>query len=202
VPTPLRPVFLCFIGLLVLAVAGVPSLVAQAPPEVHRAVDDAGITITCEVFCSQTKLRTANARIRWYPTKAGPEAASLAAAQHILQTTVFPDGFEKNLYVTVTTGPDAAERAPVAAAEAAKRPLRAFQFRVLQVERDRTSEANTPESGIVVEDLEPGMNYAWRVVAGAGAAEAMRSAVVMCQAPVCPADIVREPRPLQQGGRR
>jgi hypothetical protein len=199
VPTPLRPVILCFIGLL--AIAGGPSLVAQAPPEVHRAVDDSGITITCEVFCSQTKLRTANARIRWYPTKAGPEAASLAAAQPTLQTTIFPDGFEKNLYVTVATGPDAAERAPVAAAEAAKRQLRAFQFRVIQVERARTSEANTPESGVVVEGIEPGMNYAWRVVAEAGAA-AMRSPVVMCQAPVCPADIVREPRQPQQGARR
>jgi hypothetical protein len=201
VPTPLRPIILCSIGLLVLAVAGVPSLVAQAPPEVHRAVDDAGITITCEVFCSQTKLRTANARIRWYPSKAGPEAARLAAVQPTLQTTIFPDGFEKNLYVTVTTGPDAVQRAPVAAAEAAKRQLRAFQFRVLQVERDRTSESGTPESGVVIEDLEPGMNYSWRVVAESGAA-AVRSAVVMCQAPVCPADIVREPRPLQQGARR
>jgi hypothetical protein len=181
--------------------AGVPSLVAQAPPEVHRAVDEAGITITCEVFCSQTKLRTANARIRWYPSKAGPQAASLAAGPSTLQTTIFPDGFEKNLYVTVTTGPGAAERAPVAAPEAAKRPLRAFQFRVLQVESARTSEANTPESGVVIEDLEPGMNYMWRVVTEAGAA-GVRSPVVMCQAPVCPADIVREPRPLQQGGRR
>lgn len=193
--TPFRLAVLT-VGLLVLAPSGEPRLSAQAPPYTERAVDEAGLTITCEVFCSDTKLRTANARIRWHATKKGPETASLSTAKHSLQTTVFPEGFEKDLYVTVPVGRDAPGQKPVAAAALAqyKRTLRAYQFQVIEVERPRTTEVGTTEVGVVVEDLEPGMNYSWRVLVEAGTLR-MTSPVVMCQAPVCPADMVEPPRP-------
>lgn len=171
----------------------------QAAVQVERATAESGLTITCEVFCSDTKLRTSNARIRWYDTKTDAQA-SRAAAPRTLQTTVFAQGFEKNLYVNVPLGADATPQTPAAAAAAQRqRPLRAFQFRVLQLEGPRASAADTPESGIVVEDLEPGMTYRWRLAADA--AGAGRSPVVVCKALVCPADMVREPGQPAPGNR-
>ena len=157
-----------------------------------------GLTITCEVFCSETKLRTSNARIRWHATKPGPEAARLLAGTPTLQATVFAQGFEKNLYVTVPSGPGAPRQAAAVPRQAERQqPLRAFQFRVLQVEQARTSAAGTPESGVVIEDLEPGMLYRWRLVIEAGGASII-SPVVVCKASVCPADIIRQPLQPQE----
>ena len=191
------------LGFFLLSYAKTPHVGAQAAPQIERAADESGLTITCEVFCSDTKLRTSNARIRWYSTKPGPQATSLASAKPTLQTTVYAQGFEKNLYVNVPVGPDAPQRAPVAAAPTGagrQRPLRAFQFVVLRLEPPRSSAADTPESGIVVEDLEPGMSYRWRIVAE-GAGTAITSPVVMCKALVCPADMVREPGLPREGKR-
>jgi len=190
------------LGFLVLICFEPPRLGAQAAPQIERAVDESGFTITCEVFCSETKLRTSNARIRWYSTKPGAQATSLASAKQTLQATVYAQGFEKNLYVNVPIGPGAPQQAPVAAAPDVtqrQRPLRAFQFRVLQLEQPRTSAMDTPESGIVVEDIEPGMSYRWRIVAEGAAAST--SPVVVCKAVVCPADMVRERGQPREGKR-
>jgi hypothetical protein len=182
--------------------SGEPPLRAgQAAVQVERASAESGSTITCEVFCSDTKLRTSNARIRWYDTKADAQASSAASARPTLQATVFAQGFEKNLYVTVPVGADASPQAPgeAAAVTQRQRPLRAFQFRVLQLEQARASALGTPESGIVVEDLEPGMTYRWRLATSG--AVAGQSPVVACKALVCPADMVREPGQPPAGNR-
>jgi hypothetical protein len=174
----------------------------QAAVQVERASSESGLTIACEVFCSETRLRTSNARIRWYASKTDAPA-SAAAAPTMLQTTVFAQGFEKNLYVNVPLGADATPQPPPAAAAAAtqrQRPLRAFQFKVLQLEGPRASAVDTPESGIVVEDLEPGTTYRWRLATADGAATG-RSPVVVCKALVCPADLVREPGQPPGGNR-
>lgn len=190
------------LGLLALASPGEPRLGTQAPPRTERAVDDAGLTITCETFCSDTKLRTANARVRWHASKEGPDAARLVAGRPSLQATVFAEGFEKNLYVTVPLGADAPDRRAVAAPALAQQPrdLRAYQFQVIEVEAPRRSAVGTDELGVVLEDLEPGVNYSWRVAIETTAGPRM-SPVVMCEVPVCPADMVEPPRP-RPGGQR
>ena len=188
------------VPLLVLAPASQPPLDAQAPPHIERAVSDSGLTITCEVYCSDTKLRTANARIRWHASKDAPEAARLATAPHRLQVTVFYQGFEKNQYVTVPIGEPGTPAPRAAGAAPDRRPLRAYQFQVIETERPRTTDVAAIEQGVVLEGLEPGINYSWRVVAETAAGN-VTSAVVMCQAPVCPADMVDEPRPRPVGAR-
>jgi hypothetical protein len=178
-------------GLLGLGLWAEPPLNAQVTPHVERAVDESGPAISCEVFCSETKLRTANARIRWSLSRSGgPEAESLASARHSLQTTVFHQGFEKRLYVTLPVGGTTPGR-PVAATPQAEasRPLRAYEIVVVENEKARATEAGAPELGVVVENLEPGVNYCWRVVAEAGATQVV-TPTVYCQAPVCPADMV------------
>jgi len=44
----------------------------------------------------------------------------------------------------------------------------------------------------VIENLEPGVNYTWRVAIETAAGRIV-SAPITCEAPVCPADIVRGP---------
>lgn len=181
---------------VVFALAGAPGLSAQSPAAAERAVDEAGLTIVCETYCSETRLRTANARIHWYASQPKTEAASVdLGGQATLQTTVFDEGFEKGLFVTVSAGRESSDRrvVPAEAQARATRPLRAYQFRVLGVEIQRRSAVDTAESGILVEDLEPGVNYQWRVVVGAAGAASI-SPVVTCMAPICPADLV-EPQP-------
>jgi hypothetical protein len=179
------------LGWLVLATGGGPDLTAQAPPKIETASDEAGLTISCEVFCSDTRIRTGSARIRWRLTKGGPEAARLASATPSLQATVFYQGFEKDLYVTL---PAAGGRATPAAAQARQaRPLRAFEIQIAATERPR-SEAGTPEAGVVVENLEPGANYSWRVAVDTAGGRLV-SPVVTCEAPVCPFDEAAEPPP-------
>jgi hypothetical protein len=187
----------CLLGSLGVVWIEPPRHGEQAAVQVERATAESGLTITCEVFCSETRLRTSNARIRWYDAKTDAQA-SRAAAPRTLQTTVFAQGFEKNLYVNVPLGADATPQAPAQAAAAQRqRPLRAFQFRVLQLEGPRASAVDTPES---VEDLEPGTTYRWRL-AGADDAGTGRSPVVVCKALVCPADLVREPGQPPGGNR-
>ncbi|MCL4814322.1 MAG: hypothetical protein KJ061_17685 [Vicinamibacteraceae bacterium] len=191
-------------GLLACAPGGESRLTAQVTPHVERAVDESGLTITCEVFCSETKLRTANARIRWHVTRpGGPEAATLATAKQSLQTTVFHQGFEKNLYVTLPVGGATPGRPVEAAGQAqAQRPLRAFQIALIETEKPRPTEAGTTEMGVVVENLEPGMMYTWRVVAEAAGGR-LTTPTVTCEAPVCPADMADQaPPPKPQPRRR
>ena len=197
----------CVAGACALAQMAELQLGAQAAPQVQRAADDAGFTITCEVFCSATKLRTGSARIRWHASRGGPVAQALGGtARQAVETTVFYQGFEKNLYATLPIGPVGARAVPAAAAAAQGRqgqPLRAFNLQIVAAEPRAAGappSGEPAETGIVIEGLEPGASYTWRVVIDA--AGRMVSPTVTCEAPVCPADMVDEapapPRPPQR----
>lgn len=157
----------------------------------------------CEVYCSETKLRTANARIRWKlvpgPALDAARGQNLSAAEQRLETTVFKDGFAKDLYVGLPVSQSGDERAMPSAALArqGKSTLRAYQIRIVDFERPKSAElfaAGTEETVAVIENLEPGMNYTWRLVIETGATDLV-SPVVRCRAPICPADMVREENP-------
>jgi hypothetical protein len=195
----------CIAGAGALAQVAPLPLTAQAPPQLQRAVDDAGLTITCEVFCSATKLRTGSVRIRWRASQSGPAVRALASARQAVETTVFYQGFEKNLYVSLPLG--AVPARPVAPAGAALArqgpPLRAFDIQIVAAEPRAAAAApvdELAETGVVIEGLEPGASYTWRVVAEAGGR--LVSPTVTCEAPVCPADMADEaptpPRPPQR----
>jgi hypothetical protein len=188
--------------LAVLAAAGLTAFGApvvgdtQLPAENSRARSASGVTLTCEVFCSQTKLRTANARLRWSVDRAALGARGLAnldSAKQMLEVTVFDQGFEKGLSITLPITAATPER-PVAALAQGRQPgLRAYQIQIIEVERPAAREAapDAPtEMGVVIENLEPGMNYTWRLAIESPKGRLLSEAVT-CQAPTCPADIIR-----------
>jgi hypothetical protein len=194
---------------LLLAIGSSPlprAEAAQAAAQPAARVEP-GLTLDVEGFCSETRLRTSNARITW---RAGSAAiagmANLAAAPQRLETTVFKGGFEKGLYVALPIGDAAADR-PIAAiapavpgvAGAAQQTLtrRAYQIRLIAVTAPRAAAAaaDASEMDAVVENLEPGVNYTWRLAVDAPAGR-MVSPTVSLRALVCPADLV-EPLPPQ-----
>src|SRR5436190_7578012 len=108
---------------------------------------------------------------------------SLAAVKQTVDTTVYASGFEKGLYVSLPV-PAGPVRTPVAAAAAPnaparQTPVRAFEIRLVEagplpaataaaaVPRE-TADAN--DFFAVIEDLEAGVNYTWRITVDAGAA--------------------------------
>jgi hypothetical protein len=160
------------------------------------------VVVNVEDFCSPTKLRTSNARIRW--TTSGNTAASakvnLAAAKQSLEATVYHDGFEKGLLVSVPVTPATPDR-PVAARTSAKAPkLRAYQFSLIQLEQPKAADEIGIEMAAVVEGLEPGVDYTWRIVVETDSGRLV-SAPTTSEAVVCPADMA-SPSPVNKRKKR
>lgn len=194
--TPLR------LGILTTALLGLAQPVqtasAQSTSDQARSQNEAGLTLSAEVFCSETKLRTGNVRVQWSLSAGARSKAgltSLATAKQTLETTVFADGFEKGLYVTVPV-PAATPATPVPpvappTAQARTTPLRAYEIQLIEVAQPRAA-ATADESGeasAVIENLEPGVNYRWRLTIEAASGRIV-SAQIVVQAPTCPADMV------------
>jgi hypothetical protein len=165
----------------------------QLPAENARAESPSGLTLTCEVFCSQTKMRTGTARLRWRiqpATRTGIGLATLADAKQTLELSVFDQGFEKGLFVTLPIsqpGPGS----PIAALAQGKPPtLRAYQVQLVAVERTAVAADAANEMSVLVENLEAGMNYSWRLAISSPKG-GIESAIATCKAPICPADIDR-----------
>lgn len=200
------------IAVLLLMSSGTPmprAEAAQAAVQPPTTRVEPGLTLDIEGFCSETRLRTSNVRITWRARTAALGVASLDTATQRLETTVFRGGFEKGLYVALPIGDAAADR-PIAAispgvpgaagvAGAAQQTLtrRAFQIRLIQVNASRVSAAaaDSAEREAVVENLEPGVNYTWRIAVDAAAGRVVSPSISL-RALVCPADLV-EPPPTQ-----
>ena len=121
----------------------------------------------------------------------------LVTAPKSLEFTVYKNGFEKGLMVSLPIRQASVNSPvlPLAQPQARQTQLRAFQIRLIELEPARTAvgaEAAT-EAGVVVENLEPGMNYTVRLALDTPGGRIV-SAPITIQATVCPADMV-EPRP-------
>jgi hypothetical protein len=163
--------------------------------------------LTCETYCSRTKLRTVNAQIRWIDPNVtlGEKAdATGGPIEQELQTTVFKDGFTDGRFATFPSIEPSGVSPQVAPAREGQQPptqLRAFDLRIVGVVRPRAmGEAGrdllklSPEqraSSVVVEGLEPGLTYRWRIRYRSNA-DWQTSAPVICRAPICPADMREE----------
>jgi hypothetical protein len=168
----------------------------------RTATGDGGVAVTIETYCSDTKLRTPNARISWStPTAvmAARSSAAAAIAAESIETTVFKNGFEKGLWVSLPLSPRASAARPIVpqAQPQLRRPtLRAFQIRVVGVEetaRESAAAAGAAEdTSAVVENLEPGVDYSWRIAFDTPQGKIV-SPVVRTRAPICPADFVASP---------
>lgn len=172
---------------------------AAPPPQPSVPVEQA-LVLDVEGFCSETRLRTSNARITW---RAGASALGpgglpgLAAATQRLETTVFKNGFAQGLFVALPIGTAAVDRpiAAIAQAPATQQPpRRAYQIRLITVNAARASAASdgASEMDAVVENLEPGVNYTWRIAID-GPTGRVVSPSISQKAPVCPADMADTP---------
>jgi hypothetical protein len=166
---------------------------------------EAKLSVEVEPYCSETKLRTSNARIRWSVPKEALEAyklTALAGAKQSLEATVYRDGFEKGLLVSVPLAQASPER-PLAALVQEKKPkVRAFQFSVIgyaQPKESRAVEGGEAEMSAVVEGLEPGVNYTWRIAieteSGRIVSESTTSRAVVCPADMAPEKPAAKPAP-------
>jgi len=183
---------------------------AQAPPPAAPAVPTASETaatapgsgLKCETYCSLERRGTVNARITWRSSgvTGGAEAAP-APRQERLETTVFSGGFERGLYASFPLLGPGQEMQEVAESQRAMPDLPAYDLRILSVERGSRPEAAPgapgqpaapePANEVVVEGLEPGLSYTWRLVVQTGPGSSV-SGTVTCMAPVCPADRAEE----------
>jgi len=178
------PVLFC----LVIMTSSNCELFAQTSQQTQREAPK--VVVNVEDFCSATKLRTSNARIRW--SMSGDPAASarvnLAAAKQSLEATVYHDGFEKGLLVTVPVTPATPDRPVAARASAKTSKLRAYQFSLIQLEQPKAAAETGAEMAAVVEGLEPGVDYTWRIVIETDSGRLVSSPTTS-EAVVCPADM-------------
>jgi hypothetical protein len=156
------------------------------------------VPLRCETFCSPDKLRTAVARLIWVDPAIEDEAtraAGVAPAPEI-DTTVFKEGFEEGLFASFPTAEPGTRAAPAfAPSRDAAGALRAFDLQVTgvvapQIRGAPSLEMAAPaaaqrETSVTVENLEPGLEYRWRL----RFSSERESEVVVCVAPICVADM-------------
>jgi hypothetical protein len=143
--------------------------------------------LTCQVRCSDTKLRTGIAEISW----SSPAGATAARAQPTLDVSVFHDGFKRGLYQSFGALGARSKPEPLPSAardiEGEARTRRAYDLQ-LRVSKP-SGEAAPAAKGVVrqqieIENLEPGLLYRFRVRDGG-----LGEQEVACEAPICPADM-------------
>jgi hypothetical protein len=190
--TSLRSIFPALICLMVMTSSDC-TLLAQTSQQTQR--EEPKLTVTVDDYCSPTKLRTSNARIHWsVPTDALSAAgiSNLTYGRQTLDATVYHSGFEKGLFVSVPLAQAAADRPVVPRASEKTSKLRAFQFSVIQIEQPKSVSAGGNEMTAVVEGLEPGVNYQWRIAIETDAIRVV-SPPIASESVVCPADMVPTP---------
>jgi len=179
----------------ILGLAPNPVALADQAQQQPAARLESRLTLSIETFCSETKLRTSNARLRWSIPGAAVDAASLAAARQSLEATVYKNGFDKGLLVALPMGAASVDRpvAPLAQGRG-QQPPRAFQLRLIEFTPAGTQAAAAAPGGMsaVVENLEPGVTYTWRIAIDTPSGRIV-SPSVTAQARVCPADMAQSP---------
>jgi len=97
--------------------------------------------------------------------------------------TVHKRGFQTGAYAVASTTKGPEKFAMARSAQVAPPHTRALQLTVTQVRQAKDPASITA----IVEDLEPGLNYSWRVATDV-AGRLVTSETIVVQAPVCPAD--------------
>lgn len=137
--------------------------------------------LTCEVSCSQFKLRTGNAQISW-------SNPAVAGAETRLDFAVHKNGFETGVFASFSPFAQRQELTPATVSSAKMREIPAFNVRMLKADLAKTGETR---NSMTVEGLEPGLIYRWRILTRT-ARGWVPSQTVACPAPVCPADMIKE----------
>ena len=202
-----RPAFLVLVAVGSLGAAGCRS--DPAPPAVSQPVSaqaalpgQAGSQtaqagdLVCVSYCSATEPGTPVTEIKWVVATQPASAENLrrAASQQNIEAAVNEDGFERGRFVRLSSVAPQARFAPSATQPTASQLPGLADLTVAAVGGSQEAAsalrlATPPEGGqenivLQVQGLRPGMNYYWRVRAGT----AGDTQIVMCRAPICPAD--------------
>lgn len=129
------------------------------------------------VACSRTKLRTGVAII------SGEPVAAVGAPDLRLDVAVDKEGFARGAYATLL--PLSGGRAFRPNASAAELYARALDLRVAD---EGAVPAPKPDGAVVIERLEPGLNYFWRVARRTDRGW-IAGEIVRVEAPTCVADM-------------
>ena len=166
---------------------------APVPAQGGTQTAEAG-DLVCVTYCSPTETGTPVAEIRWVVASQAASSAALrtAAAQQNVEAAVNEDGFERGRFVRLSSVAPQARFAPTAGGGAALPGLGELTVSAVTSSQDGASALRlaAPAAGgqenvvLQVQGLRAGMNYYWRV--RAATPDAAR--VVMCRAPICPAD--------------
>jgi hypothetical protein len=171
------------------------SLAGAVPAQGGTQTAQAG-DLVCVAYCSPTQPGTPVAEIRWVVATQPSSAENLrkAAEQQNVEAAVNEDGFERGRFVRLSSVAPQARFAPAGQPAATSQLPGLGNLSVSAVTSSQEPAAAlrlaTPSEGgqenvvLQVQGLRPGMNYYWRVRASA----AGETQVVMCRAPICPAD--------------
>jgi len=175
--------------------AGAAQAAAAVPAQGGTQTAQAG-DLVCVTYCSPTEPGTPVAEIRWVVATQPSSAENLrkAAAQQNVEAAVNEDGFERGRFVRLASVAPQARFAPAGQPAGAPQLPGLGNLSVSAVTSSQEPAAAlrlaTPAEGgqenvvLQVQGLRPGMNYYWRVRASAPG----DTQVVMCRAPICPAD--------------
>lgn len=153
----------------------------------------------CESYCSPVAPGTSVIEVRRKVTRENDAAAmERALKSDKLEVTTYADGFERKLFVEVALGAPPASAPSVPAGVTSAGVIPGLDTLRVQSVATRGSPAAAdlrlaPLAGpgfdsltVLVSDLQPGMNYYWRLSAGAGAPQPQQALV--CRAAICPVD--------------
>ncbi len=176
-----------------------PAATAQAdpalPPQGGTQTGHAG-DLVCVTYCSPTEPGTPVAEIRWVVANQPSSAENLrkAAAQQNVEAAVNEDGFERGRFVRLPTVAPQARFAPAGQPSGSAQLPGLADLTVSAVASSQEPAGAlrlaTPAQGgqenvvLQVQGLRAGLNYYWRVRASGPD----KPQVVMCRAPICPAD--------------
>jgi hypothetical protein len=152
--------------------------------------------LVCVAYCSPEQPGTPVAEIKW-DVGIQPSSSEIrrTATQQSVEVAVNEDGFDRGRFARLPSLNPQARFAPAAGQPAGTAPLPGLGDLTVRgvtssqeaagAMRLATPAAAGQENVVVqVQGLKPGLNYYWRV----RAATPGQTQVVMCRAPVCPAD--------------
>jgi hypothetical protein len=205
-----RPLVVRFAGWLLrrastamLPAALLTPLVSFGPVMQPVAAQEATPEFACQSYCSVDRPGTPIMEVKWRISPGPLAAAELRSrvSQQRLEATVYSDGFDRGLYVTLPSiQPKAVfSRRPGAAAQQRSIPgLTRLVVTEVTTTQDRArsqtfkllanAAVDAEWAAVRIEGIDPGLEYTYRAPAIGGG-----RTLITCQAATCPVDYKRAP---------
>lgn len=140
------------------------------------------ISGVADVWCSDVRLGTAVARLSWSPEDGG-EAVKAGGTPPAIRAEVtrYPLGFERNAFTVHEPGSQAMQSMQPASAQRGTASMSKMMV-------DAPPLPVADAEFVLLTDLEPGVNYTWRLAVRADEGWAPSVEAMTFQAPICPVD--------------